>query len=212
MYARPNPCTPQRHHGGGRRRKALEGRSRMKASTGPLLKDPSRMKAPTGGYAGGLDCSHSQTALAEGPAAKTTERGKRLDPDTQDPAHPEGSAPVPLPASRPTGKNATSERGKCHSGTLGPVAKMPLPATRDATAHRKIPASPGVHSQGPVEGDFPPFQLRNYPTCIFATDVISLYTPKASRKGSPTQGPVGPLICAPPQVVMPGAWVVHTPW
>ena len=66
-----------------------------------------------------------------------------------------------VPAPKPTGKNATFERGTCHSGALGPVARMPLPATTDATPVWKIPASPGVHSRGPVEGDFPPFQLRN---------------------------------------------------
>ena len=130
---------------------------------GPVLKDRSRMNSPMGGYAGGLDCSHSQTELGKGPAAKPR-RGERLDPDTQHPAaqrqqlapgrhHPGSLAP--------TGKNATSERRKCHSGALGPAAKMPLPATADATTARKIPASPSVHSPGPVEGCFAPFQLRN---------------------------------------------------
>ena len=66
-----------------------------------------------------------------------------------------------VPASTPTGKNATSEGRECHSGAMGPVAKMPLPATDHATPVWKIPASPGVHSPDPVEGDFPPFQLRN---------------------------------------------------
>ena len=153
MYARPNPCTPQRHHGGCRRRRGLKDPSRMKAPTRPVLKDRSWVNSLTGGYAGGLDCSHSQTALAKGPAAKTTKRGKRLDPE----APPQS----PVPASTPTGKNATFERGTCHSGALRPVAKMPLPATDVATPVWKIPASPGAHSRGPVEGDFPPFQLRN---------------------------------------------------
>ena len=74
---------------------------------------------------------------------------------------PEAPRQSPVPASTPTGKNATFERGKCHSGVLGPVAKMPLPATDYATPVWKIPASQGVHSPGPVEGDFAPFQLRN---------------------------------------------------
>ena len=107
MYASPNPCTPQGHHGRCRRRRALKDPSRMKAPTRPVLKDRSRMNSPTGGYGGGLDCSHSQTALAKGPTAKTTERGKRLDPDTQDPARPGGSPPVPC-----AGVNA--HRQKCH--------------------------------------------------------------------------------------------------
>ena len=107
MYANPNPCTPQRHHGGCRRRRDLKDPSRIKAPTRPVLKDRSWVNAPMGGYAGGPDCSHSQTALAKRPAAKTTERGERLDPDTQDPARPGGSAPVPC-----AGVNA--DRQKCH--------------------------------------------------------------------------------------------------
>ncbi len=76
---------------------------------------------------------------------------------------PDPKAPrqSPVPASTATGKNATFEQGTCHSSALGPVAKMPLPATDHATPVWKMPASPGVHSHGPVEGDCPPFQLRN---------------------------------------------------
>ena len=107
MYASPNPCTPQRHRGGCRRRRDLKDPSRMKAPARPVLKDRSWVNSPMGGYAGGLDCSHSQTALAKGPTTKTAERGERLDQDTQDPAQPEGSATVPC-----AGVNA--DRQKCH--------------------------------------------------------------------------------------------------
>ena len=132
MYASPNPCTPQRHHGGCRRRRDLKDPSPGKAPTRPVLKDPSRMNSPIGGYAGGLDCSHSQTALAKGPAAKITERGKRLDPDTQDPARRLRASPLCRrqrpPAKMPllNGGNATparlAQRQKCHSQ----LRRMPL--------------------------------------------------------------------------------------
>ncbi len=94
------------------------------------------MKAPTGGYAGGLDCSHSQTALAKGPAAKPTERGERLDPDPQDPgssgsrSRPVAIIPPPLrpPAKLPicNGSDAAppgfGRRQKCRSQ----LRRMPL--------------------------------------------------------------------------------------
>ena len=105
MYASPNPCTPQRHRGGCPRRRGLKDPSRMKAPTRPVLKDRSWVNSLTGGYAGGLDCSHSQTALAKVLTNQT--KGRRLDPDTQDPARPEVSAPVPC-----AGVNA--DRQKCH--------------------------------------------------------------------------------------------------
>ena len=50
------------------------------------------------------------------------------------------------------------------------------------------------------------------PTDKNVAGVQSLYTPKASRKRSSKQGPVGPHKCAAPWSVMPGAGVVHTPW
>ena len=61
----------------------------------------------------------------------------------------------------PTDKNAGFQRERCRSTGIRPAAKMPFPATGYATPVWKMPASPGVHSRGPVEGDFPPFQLRN---------------------------------------------------
>ena len=143
MYASPNPCTPQRHHGGCRRRRDLKDPSPGKAPAGPVLKDRSWVNSPMGGYAGGLDCSHSQMALAKGPAVKTTERGKRLDPDTQDPARPEGSAPVPC-------AGVEADRQKCHSQ----LRRMPL---RSGKYPQVKVFTPWV----PVEGDFPPIQLRN---------------------------------------------------
>ena len=161
MYACPNPCTPQRHHGGCRRRRDLKDPSRMKAPTRPVLKDRSWVNSPMGGYAGGLDCSHSHTALAKGLPPKSRKEVNDLTRTLKTRRGPKAPRQSPVLASTPTGKNATFERGTCHSGVLGPVAKMPLPATADATPVWKIPASPGVHSPGPVEGDFPPFQLRN---------------------------------------------------
>ena len=134
---------------------------------GPVLKDPSRMKCPTGGYAGGLDCSHSQTALAKGPAAKTTERGERLDPDTQSPSRSGGPSTADhsrLPSSRlpcvhrqncrfpagamslhrdsASGKNAAPSYGGCHYGPEN---------TRKSRC--SLP--------GPCGGNLPQFQLRD---------------------------------------------------
>ena len=161
MYASPNPCTPQRHRGGCRRRRDLKDPSRMKAPAGPVLKDRSWVNSPMGGYAGGPDCSHSQTALAKGRPPKPRKEVNDLTRTLKTRRDPKAPRQSLVRASTPTGKNATFERGICHSGALGPVAKMPLPATDYATPVWKIPASPGVHSLGPVEGDFPPFQLRN---------------------------------------------------
>ena len=161
MYASPNPCTPQRHRGGCRRRRDLKDPSRMKAPAGPVLKDRSWVNSLTGGYAGGPDCSHSQTALAKGPAAENHGEANDLTRTLKTRPGPKTPRQSLVLASTPTGKNATFERGTCHSGALGPVANMPLPATDYATPVWKMPASLGVHSRGPVEGDFPPFQLRN---------------------------------------------------
>ena len=162
MYASPNPCTPQGHHGGWRRRRDLKDPSRRKAPTGPVLKDRSWVNSPMGGYAEGPAGSHCPVAaLATVLTAQERKEthGWTRNPDTR--PNPMALRQALVPASAPTGKNATFERGTCHSGAPGPVAKMPLPATAVATAHRKIPASQCVRCRGPVEGDFPPIQLRN---------------------------------------------------
>ena len=161
MYASPNPCTPQRHYGGCRRRKDLIDLSPGKAPTRPVLKDRSWVNSPMGGYVRGRDCSHSQTALAKEPAAKSRKEVNDLTRTLKTRRGPKAPRQSLVPASTPTGKTATFERGTCNSGALGPVAKIPLPATTDATPVWKMPASPGVHSLGPVEGDFLPIQLRN---------------------------------------------------
>ena len=161
MYASPNPCTPQGHHRGWRRRRDLKDHSRRKAPTGPVLKDRSWVNSPMGGYGRSLDCSHCPVAaLATVQAAQEQKETKGWIRNSDTRPNPMALRQALVPASAPTGKNATFERGTCHSGAPGPVAKMPLPATAVATAHRDIPASPTVHCRAPVERDFPPFQLR----------------------------------------------------
>ena len=200
MYAGPNPCTPQRHHGGCRRRRDLKDPSRMKAPARPVLKDPSWVNSPMGGYAGGLDCSHSQTALAKRPAAKTTERGERLDPDTQSPSRSGGPAAAAR-ARLPSSRLPCVLRQKCRFAT----GAMPL--HRDSASCKNVAPSYGGCHYGPentrksrrslpgsCRGRFRAPSATKNRTGKNVAGVKSLYTPRASRKGPPTQGPVGPLI------------------
>ncbi len=161
MYASPNLCTPQGHHGGWRRRRDLKDPSRRKAPTKPVLKDRSWVNSPMGGYAEGPAGSHCPVAALA--TALTAQERKETKDWTRNPdTRPNLMALRQdlVPGSAPTGKNATFERGTCHSGAPGPMAKMLLLATAVATAHRKIPASQCVRALGPVAEDFPPFQLR----------------------------------------------------
>ncbi len=132
--------------------------------TGPVR--PFMSELPYGRLRGGAGLLTLSEGVGEGPDETNRREVNRLTrklnlyPDPA--AHRQQLAPgCPHPASlAPTGKNADLQRERCRSTGIRPAAKMPLPATADATTARKIPASPTVHCRGPVERDFPPFQLR----------------------------------------------------
>ena len=110
MYASPNPCTPQRHHGGWRRCRDLKDPSRRKAPTGPVLKDRSWVNSPMGGYGGGLDCSHCPVAVLA--TLLTAQERKETNDWTRHPdprPNPMALRQALVPGSVPTGKNATFE-------------------------------------------------------------------------------------------------------
>ena len=99
-----------------------------------------------------------------------------------------------ISAFSPPLKSATFSYGLSNFEPTSQLAEMQLSATTHPSPDRNVPASQSVHFLRPVGGHFPLFQLRNRPTCIFATNIISLYSPTASRKGVFTRGLTGALM------------------
>ena len=98
-------------------------------------------------------------------------------------------SPIPTAAFPSPRKSPTFSYGHSNSDPRSGTWKSETLSWGHPTHARNVPATRSVHRSGPVEAHLPPHQLRNDPTWIFPTDVISLYSPAASRMGLPTREP-----------------------